>query len=281
MPRLRILLASLLLVGAGAASVARCQAQCACVPQTPVILVRGLVGYWPGIGDLEEQFHQSGFATRAVIGHLNADLEAIRLAARYKSGRARGPIILVGYSLGGNDVVRMAKHLDARGVCVDLLVIIEAPYRATVPSNVRRCLNLYQARPNTDWLPWFRGMPMDCQCTHVALGNHDLSYHSPGHFDGENHFIICANRQVHKMVVNFIVRCTRAICPAPQCEELTRGNSRGDNLPGSLSSGPERVENPISERTEGQQDDAKHQNQAAIDLGDGHSGSQLTHLVGP
>lgn len=194
-----------------------------CDMQCEVVLVRGLVGYWPGVEDLAARFECCGFRTRTICGAMHADHVARKLAQEYCSGQRQGPILLVGYSLGANDVVRMAGVFAEHGLCVDSLVLLESPYLDTVPSNVRRCTNYYVSRPDTDWLPWFRGLPMNRESTGTAMANVDLGNCPDRRFQEENHFVICFNDEVHQLLVSQVM-CDlygRAVAPSQMAVEAS------------------------------------------------------------
>jgi hypothetical protein len=84
-----------------------------------------------------------------VINHSAWPQIADMLIKQRASGEYTGPIVLVGHSLGGDDVVRTAQALGAAGVPVDLLVPVDPVTPLEVPANVVRAINVYQA--NNGW----------------------------------------------------------------------------------------------------------------------------------
>jgi predicted alpha/beta-hydrolase family hydrolase len=70
-----------------------------------------------------------------------------RLIADRRTGRLRGPVILVGHSCGGRYALFAAHRLQAAGVAVDLIVCLDVALPPEVPANVKRALNLYLTRP--------------------------------------------------------------------------------------------------------------------------------------
>ncbi len=56
-----------------------------------------------------------------------------------------GPLVLVGHSQGGNNVVDMARELEKQAIPVDLLVTIAPWLQEPVPANVVRAINYYQS----------------------------------------------------------------------------------------------------------------------------------------
>ncbi len=95
---------------------------------------------------------KAGYADTTLYGHLQSDLIANDLQAAARQGR---PIVLLGYSQGGLEAIRVAHLLAQRGVRVDLVVTIAAggmgrwfPHRwadnpRRIPSNVGRCINYF------------------------------------------------------------------------------------------------------------------------------------------
>ncbi len=76
------------------------------------------------------------------------------IIAQTRQGRARGPIILVGHSLGANEQIKVARQLQRAGIPVHLLITIDAVAPMPVPDNVATVLNLYKP----SYLPLFSGL---------------------------------------------------------------------------------------------------------------------------
>lgn len=98
---------------------------------------------------------ESGYPHTTLYGHLQAQLVADDLAAADARGHK---IVLIGYSQGGLESVRVANELNRRGIRIALLVTIAGggrggrfwPHRwhddpRTIPANVERCLNYFSA----------------------------------------------------------------------------------------------------------------------------------------
>lgn len=96
---------------------------------------------------------ESGYPNTTLYGHLQAQLIADELATATAQGQK---IVVIGYSQGGLEAVRVARELDRRGIHIDLLVTIAGggrggrfwPHRwaddpRTIPANVARCLNYF------------------------------------------------------------------------------------------------------------------------------------------
>lgn len=85
---------------------------------------------------------RAGVALVFVRDALDADRDG--RVDRSEAGRAR--VVVYGQSLGGGAAMALARSLEAEGVGVELLVLIDSVGRGddVVPANVRRALNLYQ-----------------------------------------------------------------------------------------------------------------------------------------
>ena len=179
-----------------------------------VFVVRGLVGYWPHVEDLAADLRQQGLSPTVVYG-----AERKRLAEKIDQTRAaghlNGPVVLVGYSLGANDAIKLAKDLGNRGIDVDALILVDPTYYDSVPSNVRYCYNLYQSHPRTDWIPMFRGVSIEAADPGTDLINYDVRNHRKcRHYDELNHFTICSYPAVLAHVSSQIC----SVCPMSGCE---------------------------------------------------------------
>jgi len=165
-----------------------------------VILVRGLAGYWPGAEPLAHRLRKQGLDASVVFGSEGKGV-ACALAHEYRHDPDAVPIVLVGYSLGANEAIKIARRLDRQGIPVDSLVLIDCPYHDTIPPNVIRCLNIYRSRPLTDWIPMFRGLPVGAESPDTDLENFDT--HREGWDPAPltlNHFTICSSLAVHDEV---------------------------------------------------------------------------------
>jgi hypothetical protein len=120
-------------------------AWCSCAyAATRVYLVRGWFGVFSlGMDSMAEQLQAKGIKAEA-IGHLEWRTAVSKIIEERRAGET-GPLVLVGHSQGGNNVIDMARELQKHNISVDLLITL-APYlQDPVPSNVRRALNYYQS----------------------------------------------------------------------------------------------------------------------------------------
>lgn len=111
-----------------------------------VYLIRGI--FTPvclGVDKLTRQLKASGLKA-SVHSYVQAGDIATRIESKQAGGTAREPLVIVGYSTGGNTAISLAKRLARSNIPVDLLVTIDPlpTTSARVPPNVQRCLNYYQ-----------------------------------------------------------------------------------------------------------------------------------------
>jgi hypothetical protein len=112
-----------------------------------VILLRGWFGVFStGLDEIANALKAKGIRAE-VAGHLYWRTAADDIL-RERAGGKTGALVLVGHSQGANNVIDMARVLEAKNVPVALLVTL-APYRQNpIPSNVVRAINYYQS---TGW----------------------------------------------------------------------------------------------------------------------------------
>src|SRR5262245_64821819 len=86
-----------------------------------IYLMRGLMNVFSlGMDQLAVLIARRGIEA-SVHNHAEADAVVSQIAARYSAGD-RGPIILIGHSLGADAVMTMAQSLDRAGIPVALVV---------------------------------------------------------------------------------------------------------------------------------------------------------------
>src|SRR5262245_40112021 len=113
-------------------------------PPYQVYLLKGLADIFSTGLD----FLQAKLQARGVVGEVHSHAAAEELAqsaiAKWRGG-ARGPIIIIGHSLGADAAMTMAQRLGAAGVPVALLVTFSPVDSAPVSANVARALNYFQS----------------------------------------------------------------------------------------------------------------------------------------
>jgi hypothetical protein len=113
-------------------------------PRGRAYLFRGFIGVmdW-GLDKLTERINRTG-----VTANVNTYLIWRGVADQAISDYRRDPkpITVIGHSLGGDAAIAFAKHLDAAGIPVSLLVTYDPTrFAGNVPPNVERYINLYQS----------------------------------------------------------------------------------------------------------------------------------------
>ena len=112
-----------------------------------VILLRGWFGVFStGLDEIANALKAKGIRAE-VAGHLYWRTAADDILYERAEGKTDA-LVLVGHSQGANNVIDMARVLEAKNVPVALLITL-APYRQNpVPGNVIRAINFYQS---TGW----------------------------------------------------------------------------------------------------------------------------------
>jgi len=124
-----------------------------------VYLIRGLIGLFSaGIDKLTTQINDDGI--RAHVYQETQDPQiADAIIAKYEKQSQHEPLCLIGHSVGAEDVITIARKLQAHHIDVDLMVCLDATNPTAVPTNVKRCVNYYQSSL-MDYLPVLRGLPL-------------------------------------------------------------------------------------------------------------------------
>lgn len=132
------------------------------------------------------------------------------LIKQKKAGRLNEPLVLVGHSWGADDQIRVAEDLAKAGITVDLLITVDPVTPPAIPSNVKRCLNIYKSHPITDPVPLWRGVAIDQNNTKVPITNINLREDKVEFETGSiDHINIEKAPGVHQMVLDSI----RSVCP--------------------------------------------------------------------
>jgi hypothetical protein len=109
-----------------------------------VILLRGWFGVFSmGLDGVASDLKAHGVDAE-VAGHLNWQNEVTEILRERAAGQTR-PLILIGHSQGANNIIDMARALEAQHVPVDLLITLSPFMQNRVPANVIRAVNYYQA----------------------------------------------------------------------------------------------------------------------------------------
>src|SRR5712692_9246749 len=133
--------------------------------ETHAYLLRGIFNVSVGLDALASKLAKRGIAA-SVYGHLEAASVANQAIQDYRSGKARS-IVLIGHSLGAGAAVSVASGLEAAGVPVALLVLLDPKAVFAVPRNVSRAVNFYI--PGSGW-PAAAGAGFRGGLTNVNVG---------------------------------------------------------------------------------------------------------------
>jgi hypothetical protein len=117
---------------------------CAQAAEPRVLLLRGWFGVFStGMDSLADELRANGIDAQ-VAGHLHW-AKAVEDILRERSAGRAAPLILVGHSQGGNNVIDIARALEPHHVTVDLIVTLAPFMQDPVPGNVLRAVNYYQS----------------------------------------------------------------------------------------------------------------------------------------
>jgi pimeloyl-ACP methyl ester carboxylesterase len=140
-----------------------------------IILLKGFADIFSnGLDALAVELRQRGI-TAQVASHASGYSLANELIQKYAAGD-RGPIILVGHSFGADSAVEMAKELNTKKIPVALIVTYGPTLSNTVPGNVARAYNYFQA--SSAWRgrllksPGFRGTLVNVDLDNAPDVNH-------------------------------------------------------------------------------------------------------------
>lgn len=139
----------------------------AAAAEPKVLLFRGWFGVFStGLDTIAKELKAKGIDAE-VAGHLASSKAVAEIVKARAAGKA-GPIVLVGHSQGANNVIEMARTLEAENVPVDLLVTLAPFMQDPVPANVLHAINYYQA---PGWGAPLEGAPG----FHGKLTNNDMA----------------------------------------------------------------------------------------------------------
>ncbi|HEY9211275.1 MAG TPA: alpha/beta hydrolase [Ancylobacter sp.] len=109
---------------------------------THVYMMRGLFGVFSqGIDALAVELNQTGYQAE-VYDWDGWEQVAALIAQRYQGGH-RGPVVIIGHSLGANAVINVATSLQVQSIPVELGVTFDATDPGQVPENVLVFINFW------------------------------------------------------------------------------------------------------------------------------------------
>jgi pimeloyl-ACP methyl ester carboxylesterase len=177
-----------------------------------VYLVRGWQDLWSeGIDQLGREIRETGRDAHVYRETQWRDL-ADAIARSYRAGAGARPLVLIGFSYGADDVLRMAQQLDHDSIAVDLVITIDPVTPPRVPGNVRACYNYFQTNGVWDIFPWLRGIPLTASRP-GQLTNVDIRRDRPDLLEpNTSHATIAANPKLHREIVRI---CRGESCIRP------------------------------------------------------------------
>ena len=105
-----------------------------------IYFLRGLMNVFSlGMDDFVRKLQANGIAAN-VVNHADSDYVASRIVSNYNSGD-RGPIVLVGHSLGADAAADIANTLSRYNIPIALLVLFDGTEGHQSPSNVTTAIN--------------------------------------------------------------------------------------------------------------------------------------------
>lgn len=165
-----------------------------------VLLLRGWFGVFStGLDTMADTLKANGINAE-VAGHLYWETAVADIIQERAEGKVR-PLVLVGHSQGANNVIDMARELQAHNIQVDLLVTLAPFMQHPVPANVLHAIDYYQS---PGW-----GAPLEPgNGFHGVLQNVNMD----GNW-GATHMNVDKNAQVQSAILREVVALARQ--PAP------------------------------------------------------------------
>jgi hypothetical protein len=178
-----------------------------------VYLVRGWRDLWSeGIDQLGREIRQAGADAQVYRESQWRELGGM-IDRQYRSGSAARPLVLIGFSYGADDVLRIAQRLERDSIPVDLLITIDPVTPPSVPPNVRVCYNYFQTNGLWDIFPWLRGVRL-ARPRAGQLQNVDIRRDRPDLLEPHtSHATIAANAKLHREIVARVLEACRADPP--------------------------------------------------------------------
>lgn len=126
-----------------------------------VYLLRGWNGLWSeGMDTLAKELLADGVDAHVYQQGQAGELADALLARTKAAPSPPEPLVLIGFSFGADESIRIARRLAEQRVPVDLLITIDPVTPPDIPPNARLCRNYYQSNGALDALPWLRGVPV-------------------------------------------------------------------------------------------------------------------------
>lgn len=175
-----------------------------------VYLIRGWRdAYSAGVDQLAAELRQAGVAAH-VYRHAQWQALAGALEQAYATNADHEPLVLIGFSYGADDALRVCDAMFRRGLPVNLVITIDPVTPLAVPGNVVACYNYYQTNGVWDVFPWFRGVPL-AAAGDGRLVNVDLRKSRPDLVEPSTaHSTIAASPGLHREIIARVLEICRA-----------------------------------------------------------------------
>ena len=195
-----------LLTGVGCSSAPIDYSQAKAERPGSTFLILGLWNFFSkGLVDVTDELNDEGYHALTLSGYSWRDI-GDRIIRAENAGELRRPLVLGGHSLGADKALYLAEKLKDAGITVDYVVLLDATNPPKVPSNVKRCHNIYLSHPATDWIPAFRGISVKAQSAETEVINFDVRSAQSGALSeiDFNHFNIESDPDVQALMVDLI-----------------------------------------------------------------------------
>lgn len=132
-----------------------------CTRKGHVFAVRGFLGIWSrGMNTISYRAENEMKVPSLSVGGVETSRLARFIVAKYNEHKLEPPIILVGHSLGADEVIDISWELYHAGIPVQLLLTTDPVMPRKIPPNVIHCYNVY--KPHwTDFIPFYRGIKVE------------------------------------------------------------------------------------------------------------------------
>jgi hypothetical protein len=149
-----------------------------------IYLLKGFAGVFStGLDTLADELASRGY--NATV-HSYSEVEDLAIEAAKLQKGGKGPIIIIGHSLGADAVIPMAEKMKDEGATVALAITFGPDYKQLAPSNVVHVINYYQGNYRISGGRGFKGT-----ISNVSLdGDPDI-----------NHFNIEKTKLLHAKVI--------------------------------------------------------------------------------
>lgn len=175
-----------------------------------VLLLRGWFGVFStGLDGIADALKANGINAE-VAGHLYWETAVADIIRERAEGKVR-PLVLVGHSQGANNVIDMARALQAHNIQVDLLVTLAPFMQNPIPANVVHAIDFYQS-------PGWGAPLVPDNGFHGVLQNVDMS----GDW-GANHMNVDKNARVQNDILREVITLSKAPAQRTKVSAAHRG----------------------------------------------------------